>query len=145
MVHLRVEKTIYAPPEKVFAWLADPVNLKSAPLTVTADWAKDSPAPAGLGAIRTGFAIGLWFREEITAYDPPHSYSYLIVKSVPAFDHETGTLTFTPDGDGTHVDWVSTYTHPAKGGGKAMEALTSRLLPWNFNAILDGCAKALER
>ena len=145
MVNLRVEKTIYAPPDKVFAWLADPVNLKAAPLIVTAHWADDSPALSGLGAIRTGFAIGLWFREEITAYDPPHSYSYLIVKSVPAFEHERGTLTFTPEGDGTHVDWVSSYAHPAKGGGKPMEALTSRLLPWNFKAILDGCAKALER
>ncbi len=46
---------------------------------------------------------------------------------------------------GTHVDWVSSYSHPAKGGGKPMEALTARLLPWNFKAILDGCAKALER
>ncbi|MBB3603357.1 uncharacterized protein YndB with AHSA1/START domain [Mycolicibacterium sp. BK556] len=145
MVHLHVEKTIYAPPQEVFDWLADPVNLNAAPLIVTSDWAKDSPAPAGLGAMRTGFAIGLWFREEITAYDPPHSYSYLIVKSVPAFEHEGGTLTFTPDGEATRVDWDSTYTHPARGGGKAMEALTSKLLPWNFRAILNGCAKALER
>lgn len=144
MVQLHVEKTIFAPPDKVFDWLADPVNLNTAPLIVTSGWAKDSPPP-GPGAFRTGFAIGLWFREEITAYDPPHSYSYLIVKSVPAFDHEGGTLTFTPDGDGTHVDWVSTYRHPGRGGGKPMEALTSRLLPWNFRAILDGCAKALER
>lgn len=87
MVHLHVEKTIAAPPDEVFAWLADPVNLKTAPLILTADWARDSPTP-GLGAIRTGFAIGLWFREEMVAYDPPHSYTYLIVGSVPAFDHE---------------------------------------------------------
>ena len=33
----------------------------------------------------------------------------------------------------------------ARGGGKAMEALTAKLLPWNFAAVLDGCAKALER
>ncbi|WP_431231409.1 SRPBCC family protein [Mycolicibacterium psychrotolerans] len=117
MVHLHVEKTIAAPPDKVFAWLADPVNLKTAPLIVTAGWARDSPPP-GLGAIRTGFAIGLWFREEIVAYDPPHSYTYLIVGSVPMFDHEGGTLTFTPDGDGTHVDWVSTYTHPRAAAAK---------------------------
>ncbi len=102
------------------------------------------PAPPGLGAIRTGFAIGLWFREEIIAFDPPHSYTYLIVGSVPAFDHEGGTLTFTHEGDGTHVDWVSTYTHPIRGGGKAMETLSAKLLPWNFSAVLDACAKALE-
>jgi uncharacterized protein YndB with AHSA1/START domain len=144
MVHLHVEKTIFAPPAQVFAWLADPANLAAAPLILKSGWAKDSQG-TGLGAVRTGFAIGLWFREEITAYDPPHSYTYLIVNSVPAFDHEGGTLTFTPDGDGTHVDWVSTYSHPVRGGGKAIEALTSRLLPWNFSAVLDGCAKALER
>ncbi|WP_445165817.1 SRPBCC family protein [Mycolicibacterium sp. Dal123E01] len=145
MVQLRVAKTIVAPQAQVFDWLADPVNLKTAPLIVTAHWAKDSPAPSGLGAIRTGFAVGLWFREEIIAYDPPHSYTYLIVRSVPAFEHEGGTLTLTQDGEGTHVDWVSTYTHPVKGGGKAMEALSAKLLPWNFAAVLDGCAKALER
>jgi hypothetical protein len=144
MVHLHVEKTIAAPPEEVFAWLADPVNLKSAPQVVTSGWARDS-RPPGVGAIRTGIAIGLWFREEITAYDPPNSYSYLIVGSVPAIDHEGGTLTFTPHADGTHVDWDSAYTHPVRGGGRAMELLTSKLLPWNFSAVLDGCAKALER
>lgn len=144
MVHLHVEQTIFAPRERVFAWLADPENLKAAPLIVTAHWAEDSPALEGLGAIRTGFAIGLWFREEITAYDPPHSYTYLIVKSVPAFDHEGGTLTFTSEGDATRVDWVSTYTHPLRGGGRAMEALSAQLLPWNFRAVLGGCAKALE-
>jgi hypothetical protein len=31
----------------------------------------------------------------------------------PTFNHEGGTTTFTPSSDGTHVDWVSTYTHPA--------------------------------
>ena len=83
--------------------------------------------------------------EEITAYDEPRSYSYLIVRSFPAIDHEGGTLTFTPAGDGTHVDWVTTYTHPARAGGKVMEAVSSRVLRASFEAILAGCAKALER
>jgi hypothetical protein len=84
------------------------------------------------------------FREEITAYDAPRSYSYRIIRSFPAFDHEGGTLTFSPSGAGTHVDWVTTYTHPARAGGKAMEAVSSRLLRSSFLAILAGCAKALE-
>jgi hypothetical protein len=42
------------------------------------------------------------------------------------------------------VSWVTTYTHPTRGGGKAMEAMTSRLLPWNFRAILARCARVLE-
>ena len=144
MVTLHVERTIAAPPDRVFTWLADPANLIVAPMVLRSGWAKNS-APPGLGAVREVTGTGMWFREEITAYDPSHNYSYRIIRALPAFDHEGGTLTFTPSGDGTHVDWTSTYTHPVHAGGKATEAVTSRLLPWNFRAILAGCAKALER
>ena len=72
MVHLHVEKTIFAPPDQVFAWLADPANLEAAPLIFSRSGRRIVRAPR-LGAVRTGFAIGLWFREEITAYDPPRS------------------------------------------------------------------------
>jgi uncharacterized protein YndB with AHSA1/START domain len=95
MVTLHVERTIAAPPEAVFAWLADPANLIVAPMVVRTGWAKNSAAP-GVGAVRAVVATGMWFREEITAYDPPRSYSYRIVQSVPAFYQHGGTLTFTP-------------------------------------------------
>ena len=88
--------------------------------------------------------VGMRFCEEITAYDAPRSYSYLAVRSFPASEHEGGTLTFTPSGDGTRVDWVSTYTVPVRGGGKVMEAVSSPLFRSTFRAILAGCAKALE-
>ena len=143
MVKLHVERTIAASPERVFDWLADPANLTVAPLALRAGFAKGSSGP-GVGALREVTGLGMWFREEITAYDAPRSYSYRIVRSFPAFDHEGGTLTCSPSGDGTHVDWVSTYTHPARAGGKAMEAVSSRLLRSSFLAILAGCAKALE-
>jgi uncharacterized protein YndB with AHSA1/START domain len=143
MVHLHVERTIAASPQRVFAWLADPVNLTAAPLALKAGYAKDSPGP-GAGALREVIGAGLWFREEITAFDAPRSYSYLILRSVPGMKHDGGTLTLTPQGDGTHVDWVSSYSHPARWGGKAMEAISSRLLRSSFSAILAACAKALE-
>ena len=94
--------------------------------------------------LREVTAIGAWLREEITAYDPPQSYSYLVVRSFPAVKHEGGQLTFTPSGDGTHVDWVTTYTIPARAGGKVTEAVTSPLFGASFRAILAACAKALE-
>lgn len=143
MVKLHVERTIGASPERVFDWLAGPASLTSAPLVLKAGWAKGSSGPA-VGAVREVTATGMWFREEITAYNAPHDYSYRIVRAFPAFEHEGGTLTFTPSGDGTHVDWVTTYTHPARAGGKVMEAISARLLPWNFYAILASCAKVLE-
>lgn len=143
MAKLHVERTIAAPPERVFEWLAAPVSLTAAPLVLRAGYAKGSSAP-GAGAVREVTGAGLWFREEYTAYDAPRSYSYLILRSFPAFNHDGGTLTFTPTGDGTHVDWVTSYTHPAWTGGKAFEVVSSRLLRWSFLAVLAGCAKALE-
>jgi uncharacterized protein YndB with AHSA1/START domain len=144
MVEIHLERTIAAPVDQVFDWLADPANLAAAPLVLKAGYAKDSSGP-GAGAVREVVGLGTWFREEITAYDRPHSYSYLIVRSFPPFNHEGGTLTFTASGDGTHVDWLSHYTHPARAGGKVMEAISYRLLRSSFLAILNGCAEALER
>jgi hypothetical protein len=143
MVTLHVERTIAAPPDLVFDWLADPKSLKAAPLVLRAGWAQGSSEPT-VGALREVTGAGMWFREEITASDPPRSYSYLIVRSFPAFDHEGGTLTFSPTGTGTRVDWDTTFTHPPLAGGKVMEAVSPKLLRWNFLAVLAGCAKALE-
>ena len=143
MVQLHVERTIAASPERVFNWLADPANLTASPSVLKAGWAKGSSGP-GVGALREVTGVGVWLREEITAYDAPRSYSYRIVRSFPPFDDAGGTLTFTPSGDGTHVDWVTTHTIPARAGGKVMEAVLSRLLRSSFLATLAGCAKALE-
>jgi uncharacterized protein YndB with AHSA1/START domain len=143
MVEIHLERMIDAPAEQVFDWLADPVNLATAPLALRGRWAKDSPGP-GAGAVREVLAVGTWFREEITAYDRPRSYSYVIVRAFPPFNHEGGTLTFTASDDGTGVDWLSDYTHPALAGGKVLEAVSYRLLRSSFRAILDACAKALE-
>ena len=143
MVEIHLERTIAAPVERVFDWLADPANLAGAPLVLKAGYAKDSSGP-GAGAIREVVGVGTWLREEITAYDRPHGYSYLIVRSFPPFNHEGGTLTFTASGDGTHIDWLSNYTHPGYVGGRLLEAVTHRLLRSSFLAILAACAKALE-
>lgn len=143
MVTIHVERTIGASPEHVFHWLADPANLISGPLVLRGGWAKTSPE-VGVGALREVTAVGVWLREEITAWDPPRSYSYRIVRSFPSFDHEGGAMTMSPTTDGTHVKWVSTYRHPLWVGGKALQAVTSRLLRWNFRVILDRCASALD-
>jgi uncharacterized protein YndB with AHSA1/START domain len=145
MVEIHVQRTIAAPVEQVFDWLADPTNLAAAPLALRGAYRKDSAAP-GAGAMREVIAVGTWFREKITAYDRPRSYSYLIVRSFPPFNHDGGTLTFTASGsEGTHVDWLTNYTHPAWAGGKLLESVSYRLLRSSFLAILDSCAKALQR
>lgn len=143
MTRIHVERTIAAAPEQVFDWLADPANLTAARLMLKAGWAPGTSGPA-VGAVRRATAAGMSFREEITAYDPPRSYSYQIVRVFPPLDHQGGTMTLTPSGTGTHVDWVTAYTHPVWIGGKLTEAVTSRLLGHGFRQILAGCARELE-
>lgn len=143
MVELHLQRTIAAPPDQVFAWLADPACLQIPAPVLRAGWEKDSPGP-GEGAVRRVIGLGTWFREEITAYDPPRSYSYLILSSFPPFNHDGGTLTFTPSAEGTRVDWRSSYTHPARAGGRLLEPITRRILHSSFETILNSCAAALE-
>ena len=143
MVEFHVDRTIAASPERVFDWLADPANLTAAPVILKVRWVKGWSGP-GQGALRGVIGLGGWFREEITAYDRPRAYSYRVVRSIPPLDHEGATLTFTPSADGTHVDWLTSYTHPANAGGKPMEAVSRRLLRFSFLAVLARCAKALD-
>lgn len=75
MVAIRLERTITAPVERVFDWLADPNALTTAPMVLKAGYAGDSPPP-GADAVREVIAVGTWFREQITAFDRPRSYSY---------------------------------------------------------------------
>ena len=147
MVEIRVQRTIAAHVEQVFDWLADPVNLAAAPLALKAGYTKGFSAP-GTGAMRRVIGVGTWFLEEMTAYDRPRSYSYLIIRSVPPFIHDGGTLTFTESRsgatEGTDVDWLTHYTHPVWAGGKLLESVSYRLLRSSFVAILEHCATALQ-
>jgi Polyketide cyclase / dehydrase and lipid transport len=118
--------------------LHDPANVTVSPVLRKAVWAKGSSGP-GVGAVREVTGFGFWLHEQITAYDAPRSCCYIVVGSLPASQHNGGTLTCTPSGDGTHVDWVSDYKVPARGGGKVMEVLTAPLISFNLRAILAGC------
>ena len=142
MVQIHEQRILAAPPERVFDWLLDPANLTVSPWFRKAAWLRDTGP--GVGATRELKGVGFWVHEQLTAYEPPHSCSYRVVAGFPPA-HQSGTLTCTPSGDGTHVDWESVYTLPLRGGGKPVEVLTAPLLrSFAFRAILTGCAKALE-
>ena len=142
MVQIHEQRILAAPPERVFDWLLDPANLTVSPWFRKAAWLRDTGP--GVGATRELKGFGFWVHEQLTAYEPPHSCSYRVVAGFPPA-HQSGTLTCTPSGDGTHVDWESVYTLPLRGGGKPVEVLTAPLLrSFAFRAILTGCAKALE-
>jgi uncharacterized protein YndB with AHSA1/START domain len=142
MVQIHEQRTIAASPERVFDWLLNPANFTVSPLLRKGFWAKGSGPD--VGAIREVTTFGGWVHEQITAYDPPRSYAYLVVESSPPSEPVAGTLICTPSGDGTHIDWVTACKVPARRGGKVSEMLTARLISFNLRKMLAGCAKALE-
>jgi hypothetical protein len=116
MGQVHVERTIAASPERVFNWLVDPANFTSrlsSAIGFKAGYVGGS-AP-GVGAVREVTGLGnTRFREEITAYDFPRTYSYRVTRSFPSVDHEGGSMTFTPSAGGTRVAWWSAFTYPAR-------------------------------
>jgi len=88
MVEIRVRRTIAAPVEQVFDWLADPVQFGLPLRWLSRPVTRRAPPCLG-GRDAPSDRVGTWFREEITAYDRPRSYSYLIVRSGAPFHSRT--------------------------------------------------------
>src|SRR3954454_18964987 len=92
-----------APPDKVFALLADGAGWSkwAGAMIVRSWWEREGdPAPGGVGAIR---ALGLGrigSREEIVAYAPPHHLDYTILSGLPVRGYRAD-VRLTPEGGGT--------------------------------------------
>jgi uncharacterized protein YndB with AHSA1/START domain len=80
MVQVHEQQTISASPERVFDWLLDPANLAVSPMFRNVVWAKDWSGPC-VGATREVTGFGFWAHGQITAYDPPRSYSNFAIRS----------------------------------------------------------------
>jgi len=143
MPDIRVEKSFTAPPPVVFAWLENSHNYTATPLCLWEKRAVDGKeAPYGEGAVRLVLGMGAWFKEEITAYEPPRYFEYHITRSVPRFEHRGGRVLVEADGEGSKVTWTTSYSVPLLSGGAAFEKLSATLLRTSFKGILDACAKA---
>lgn len=105
-----VRRTIPAPIGDVFAVLSDHAGytafsgIKDARLLQAG---KDNPN--GLGAVRRIGLGGVWFEEEITAFDPPRRMDYKILRSRPPIEHELGSIRLQETEQGTAVTWTSTF------------------------------------
>jgi uncharacterized protein YndB with AHSA1/START domain len=126
-----------APPEKVFALLADGAGWSqwAGPMVVRSWWEREgTPAPGGVGAIRR---LGLGkasSREEILAYDAPRHLAYTWLTSFPV-RHYRADVALEPDGTGTRIVWSGTFHPSFPGGGAVMRRF--------FLSTVGGFAKRL--
>ena len=108
MKTITVTRTIPAPIEKVFDILADHANYKSFPGVKESRLVKEGkPDRNGLGAVRYIAAGPLTFEEEITAYERPRRFDYLITKCSAPLEHQGGSLRFESVNGATKVTWTS--------------------------------------
>jgi hypothetical protein len=96
----------------------------------------------GLGAVRWVWLGPLRFEEEITAFDPPMRFDYLIreVKTLP-FRHEGGSVRLTPVDGGTDAVWTSAFEIPIPIVGGLLDRMFALGLERGFGAVLERSAE----
>jgi ribosome-associated toxin RatA of RatAB toxin-antitoxin module len=141
---VHVTRTIPARPGDIFDLLADHANYdRFRPIHGSELIRQGDPAPNGVGALRRIKVRPLVFDEEITAYERPSRLDYLIVKLNVPFDHHGGTIRLSPEGEGTHVDWQSSYTVPTSMVGGVQELIWQPVLSRGFRRVLEDVERML--
>jgi len=144
MRSVHVTRTIPAPAEDVFDVLADHANYARFRSIHGSELVRQGdPAPNGVGALRRIKVWPLTFEEEITAYERPTRLDYLIVKLNAPLEHDGGSITLTPEGDGTRVDWRSKFAVPTPLVGGVQEVIWQPVLARGFRRSLEDVERIL--
>jgi uncharacterized protein YndB with AHSA1/START domain len=144
MRSVHVTRTIPGPPEPIFDLLADHAKYDHfRPIHGSELLTEGKPPPNGVGAVRRIKVRPLVFDEEITAYDRPSRLDYLIIKLNVPFKHDGGSITLTPDGNATRVDWRSSFSVPTPVVGGAQELVWQPVLARGFRRTLEDVERIL--
>lgn len=141
MYEIHVSVTIDADIDRVFDALTDYEAFFHGPKMTCELLREGSEERNGLGATRQVTTDGSVFTEDITAFDRPKHFEYIVRslvdgkgKPVP-MKHERGWLDLTPEGGTTRIDWRSRFSVPipilgwfverkvGPGAGKMFESL----------------------
>lgn len=147
METITIERFIAAPVGEVFEWLADARNYPRATWVVLRQRlvVPGEDAPYGRGAVRQLVWVVGWFRERITAYDPPNEFGYLVERSFPPSRHEGGKLTFTEVAGGTRVVWTTSAEVRLPFAAAITRALVRPGVTYIFGKVLDAAAAELAK
>jgi len=141
---VHVTRTIPAPADRVFDLLSDHANYDRFRGIGHSELIREGePAPNGVGALRRIKVPPLSFDEEITTYERPSRLDYRIVKLNVPFEHHGGTIKVTPEGEGTHVDWQSSFTVPTPVIGGVQERIWHPVLNRGFRRVLEDVERML--
>jgi hypothetical protein len=147
---IHVSVAIGAPLQRVFAAIADHERFLRGPQISCRLLVEGRPDRNGAGALREVRSQGSVIVEEITAFQPPSRFEYLIREIVNArqkpvpLRHELGRVDFARDGDFTRVDWRSRFEITVPILGWFFERFVGRRLSGGFRQLLEQAKTELE-
>ncbi len=150
MYQIHVGITIDAPPRQVFDVLADHERFLRGPALACRLLTEGRAHRNGLGAVREVTAEGTVFTEEITAFDPPRHFEYIVRRLIDPrgklarFRHERGWLDVVPSGEKTRVDWYSRFAVTMPIVGWFAERMVGPRAAAEFRKLLDRTKADLE-
>ncbi|MEZ5381853.1 MAG: SRPBCC family protein [Microthrixaceae bacterium] len=121
-----VRRFIAAPPEEVFDLVADSSGWGRWAIGIESEReAEGADHPDGVGSIRKVGRPPVQSREEVTAFDPPHSLSYKLLTGLPLQDY-AATVRVEPVSEGSLLTWEGSFVPingvQAAGGAAALRA-----------------------
>jgi polyketide cyclase/dehydrase/lipid transport protein len=141
-----MRRSVAAPVDEVFDWIADGTNWASVPGMF---YSRVKPAqgsePNGVGAIREFASMASKASEVVTGFERPRFTSYQALSMTPRIDHAGGSITFREIPDGTEVVWTTTFrvTTPVIGG--LLTLLYARLVRVGMESVTRTAERALTK
>ncbi|MFT7625840.1 MAG: hypothetical protein ACI9WU_005031 [Myxococcota bacterium] len=128
MIEIDVTRRIAASPQAVWDVYTDQEGWTqwAGVGTITLQKAGDTEKN-GVGAVRAIKAIGPAIVERVTRADAPERFDYTLIAGAPVKNH-AGSVTFTPDGDGTLVHWSIRFDAAVFGIGWILKLVLNAAL-----------------
>lgn len=135
---ITVSKTIAAPADVVFDWLADPTNLTANPGVFSVKVTKPGATERfGVDAEREIVAGGLWFHERISEFERPARIAYQVVSSRPPLPHRGGRIELRETDGGTMVRWTLDFGFGTPVIGPVLNVIGGAVMSTAFHLILN--------
>lgn len=138
MSTVHVEKTIAAPIDRVFELISDHAGYSRFPGIQGSELVREGDTERnGLGAVRRIKGRPLLFEERITVFERPTRMDYLITAVNAPMSHDGGSMVLSEVGEGTHVDWTSSWGYTLPVIGPALGAVLVPGVRRSFRRVLD--------
>lgn len=126
---VQIEVTSKAPPEAVFALLADTAGWTSWAPMDEAERVAPAPEghPEGVGALRRFRRGRTVSRERVVAFEPGVRFGYELLSGLPLRDYRA-EVSLHPEGGGTRIVWRSTFRPKVPGTGWLFRTGLSRFI-----------------